>query len=61
MWIKEYEKPNTYSFTITLTKTKELIGGIDVVGYINGCPEIGYCLYRNIEIYRKDHYMNLTL
>ena len=46
MWIKEYEKPNTYRFAITLKETEELIGAIDVVGYINGCPEIGYCLSR---------------
>ncbi len=61
MWIKEYEKPNTCRFAISLIETKELIGGIDVVDYINGSLKIGYCPYRNKEIYRKDHYMNLTL
>lgn len=61
MWIKEYGKPNTYRFIITLIETKELIGGVDEVGYINGCLEIRYCLYKTKEIYRKDHYMNLTL
>ena len=46
MWIKDYEKPNTYRFAITLKQTNELIGSIDVVGYVNGYPEIGYCLSR---------------
>lgn len=46
MWIKDYEKPNTYRFAITLKQTNELIGSIDVVDYVNGYPEIGYCLSR---------------
>lgn len=46
MWMKEYEKPNTYRFGITLKQSEELIGSIDVVDFIDGCPEIGYCLSR---------------
>lgn len=46
IWIKEYEKPNTYRYAIVLKETNELIGSIDVVGYVDGCPEIGYCLSR---------------
>ncbi len=43
-WVEEYKKPNTYRYAIMLKKTGELIGGIDVVKYTNGVPEIGYCL-----------------
>ena len=44
MWIKEYENPDCYKFAIVLKENNKLIGGIDVVDYENGIPEIGYCL-----------------
>ena len=46
MWIDEYKNENTYRWGITFKDTGELIGSIDVVGYIDGCPSIGYCLTR---------------
>ena len=45
-WVEEYKKPDTYRYAITLKDSGELIGGIDVVKYTNGVPEIGYCLAR---------------
>ena len=44
IWLDEYLKPDTHRFGITLRDTGELIGGIDVVRYIDKKPEIGYCL-----------------
>ncbi|MBO4848694.1 MAG: GNAT family N-acetyltransferase [Clostridia bacterium] len=49
VWISEYEKPERLNFAITLKESGELIGGIDVVGYlggVGGTPVIGYCLSR---------------
>ena len=46
LWINEYENPKTYRYAITIKETGELIGSIDVVDFVNGCPEIGYCLSR---------------
>lgn len=46
MWIKEYDDPACYRYGIELKETGELIGMIDVVGYIDGNPEIGYVLGR---------------
>ena len=46
-WVKQYEKPERLNFAITLKENNELIGGIDVVGYLNGpqgTPVIGYVL-----------------
>ena len=43
-WITEYEKPERLNFAITLKSNNALIGGIDVVGYIEGIPVIGYAL-----------------
>lgn len=48
-WIREYEKPERLNFAIELRETQQLIGGIDVVGYLNGVsgtPVIGYNLSR---------------
>ena len=42
-WVKEYERPDVYRFGITLKETGELFGSIDIVRYIDGQPEIGYC------------------
>ena len=46
IWLKEYENPKTVRFGITLKGSGELIGTIDVVDYVDGNPEIGYCLSR---------------
>lgn len=45
-WIKEYDNPKTIRYGITLKDSGKLIGSIDVVDYIDGNPEIGYCLSR---------------
>ena len=45
-WLKEEKDPKTIRFIITLKDNDEPIGSIDVVGYIDGNPEIGYCLSR---------------
>lgn len=46
IWLEEYKKPNCYRFCIVLKENSDLIGSIDVVDYVDGCPEIGYCLSR---------------
>lgn len=46
LWIKQYEKPERINFAIVLKDTNQLIGGIDVVGYEDGIPIIGYNLAR---------------
>ena len=43
MWLAEYEKPNVYRYGIELKESGALIGMIDVVRIVDGCPEIGYC------------------
>ena len=43
-WVNQYQDPKTIRFGITLKDTGELVGGIDVVHYIDGVPEVGYCL-----------------
>ena len=55
IWINEYNNPKTYRFGIVLKDTNELIGSIDVVDYVDGCPEIGYCLSRK---YWNNGYMS---
>lgn len=42
--IKEYEEKDRINFAIVLKEKNILIGSIDVVGYINNNPEIGYML-----------------
>ena len=42
-WLNEYGKPDCFRYGIELKSTGELIGMIDVVGYRDGCPDIGYC------------------
>ena len=44
IWIDQYQKPERINFAITLKETNELIGGIDVVGYLDGVPVIGYAI-----------------
>ena len=46
IWLKEYKEPKTIRYGIVLKENKELIGAIDVVGYIDNNPVIGYCLSR---------------
>lgn len=41
--LKEYNKQDCYRWGIALKSTGELIGMIDVVGYHNGAPVVGYC------------------
>lgn len=43
-WVNQYQDPTTIRFGITLKDTGELVGGIDVVHYFDGVPEVGYCL-----------------
>ena len=45
-WVKQYEKEERINFAIVLKDNNELIGGIDVVGYLDGVPVLGYCLSR---------------
>lgn len=45
-WIKQYEKPERINFAIELKEGNVLIGGIDVVGYLDGIPVVGYVLSR---------------
>ena len=47
LWLEEYKNPKTHRFGIVLKETNELIGMIDVVNYIDDCPEIGYVLSKN--------------
>ena len=45
-WINQYEKEERINFAIVYKENNELIGGIDVVGYLEGVPVIGYNLSR---------------
>ena len=45
-WLDEEKDLKTVRFVITLKDSGEPIGSIDVVNYIDGSPEIGYCLSR---------------
>ena len=45
-WLEEDKDPKTFRFVITLKDSGEPIGSIDVIDYIDGNPEIGYCLSR---------------
>lgn len=46
LWVEQYKKPERLNFAIVLKETGELIGGIDVVGYLDGTPVIGYASSR---------------
>ncbi len=46
-WSLQYDIPERINFAITLKEDGKLIGGIDVVGYIDGMPVIGYNLARS--------------
>lgn len=43
-WLIDYEDEKTVRYGIVIKDTNELIGGIDVVEYNDGIPEIGYCM-----------------
>ncbi len=43
-WVNQYQDPTTIRYGITLKESGELVGGIDVVKYIDGVPEVGYCM-----------------
>ncbi len=44
IWLEDYKKADSYRYGIALLGTDELIGMIDVVGYDDGVPAIGYAL-----------------
>ena len=46
-WIDQYNNPDAIRYGICLKDSEMLIGSIDVVGYRDGNPEIGYCLSKN--------------
>ena len=48
-WVAQYEKPERLNFAIALKDSGELIGGIDVVGYlggVSGTPVLGCAIGR---------------
>ena len=45
-WMKDYEDPKTCRFGIVIKESGELIGSIDIVDFVDGAPEIGYCMSR---------------
>ena len=46
LWLEAEKDPKTIRFFITIKGSDEAWGTIDVVGYPDGVPEIGYCLSR---------------
>lgn len=46
IWIKQYEKLERINCAIVLKENNVLIGGIDVVGYLDKVPVIGYAISR---------------
>lgn len=47
LWVSQYVKEERINFAITLKENNQLIGGIDVVGYLEGIPVIGYVIGRS--------------
>ncbi len=45
-WVEQYEKPERLNFAMVLKESGQLIGCIDVVGYLDGVPVIGYAMSR---------------
>lgn len=43
-WVEQYKKPERINYAIILKENNQLIGGIDVCGYKEGVPVIGYVL-----------------
>ena len=49
IWVSQYEKPERLNFAMELKETGELIGGIDVCGYlggVNGTPVLGCAMMK---------------
>ena len=46
MWVKEEKEGKVIRFVITKKGSDEPIGAIDTVKFIDGIPEVGYCLSR---------------
>lgn len=46
-WLEEYKQENCYRLGIVLKETNKLIGMIDVVGYKEDQPVVGYVLNQN--------------
>lgn len=44
VWLEDYKNPETYRYGIELAGYDHLIGMIDIVGFIDECPVIGYVL-----------------
>lgn len=57
-WINAYNDPDTIRYGICLKNSGKLIGSIDVVDYVDGNPEIGYCLSKR---YWNNGYMTEAL
>ena len=47
-WLEEEKDPKTVRYIITLKGSDEPLGSIDVVDYVDGVPEIGYCISRKV-------------
>ena len=45
-WVEQYVKPERLNFAMELKENGQLIGCIDVVGYVDGVPVIGYAMSR---------------
>lgn len=58
IWVNEYKIKKVFRYGIVLKQTNELIGMIDVPGYDDGNPHIGYCLSRK---YWNNGYMSEAL
>ena len=46
IWLEEEKEGKIVRFVITLKGSDEPIGAIDIVGFYDGIPEVGYCLSR---------------
>lgn len=46
IWLEQYQKKERINCAIVIKETNQLIGGIDVVGYLDGTPVIGYVISR---------------
>ncbi len=57
-WLEEYQKENCYRYGIERKADGVLMGMIDVVGFYDGVPVIGYCLGRK---YWNQGYMTEAL
>ena len=55
IWMKQYDDPKTVRLGIVIKETKELVGIIDIVDFIDDNPEVGYCLSRK---YWNNGYMS---